>query len=262
MKKGEPLPEIPVASNDEIGGLGAAIADLAAAWSLKDVFLGNLAHDVRNPLSTIKANLSLFSDGLLGELSLPQKEALRRIGTACYHALHVIAELVEADQALSGKIRLHTEALDVGPFLQTHAASFGESLKAKSLRLTIDLHERLPLIQADKDRIQQVVDQLIGNAIRFSPPETQISLSAKKQGNEVVVQVSDQGPGIPQEEISKIFTMFAKMSVKPIPSEPTAGLGLAIAKYLIEAHGGRLWVDSLVGKGSTFSFSLPIMTSH
>ena len=130
--------------------------------------------------------------------------------------------------------------------------------KGKSINLKLNLESNLPEISLDRNRISQVINNLITNAIKFSYPETEIALSAVRRGGEVIISVADQGQGIPPDEIPKLFADFTKTSVRPTGGEKSTGLGLAIAKRMVEAHKGRIWVESQVGKGSTFSFTLPL----
>jgi signal transduction histidine kinase len=130
--------------------------------------------------------------------------------------------------------------------------------KAKSIELNIDLPENLPSVKLDKERINQVLNNLITNAIKFSFPETVIIMKAERKENEVLISVVDQGQGIPKNEIPHIFGEFNCASVRPTAGEKSTGLGLSIVKRMVEAHQGRIWVESELEKGSTFMFTLPI----
>jgi signal transduction histidine kinase len=112
----------------------------------------------------------------------------------------------------------------------------------------------------DPDRINQVVNNLITNAVKFSYPNTVITLRARAEDNTVAISVQDQGQGIPAKDLGKMFTEFGRASVRPTAGEKSTGLGLAIVKRMVEAHGGRIWVESQVGVGSTFTFTLPLKT--
>ncbi|MFH0794230.1 MAG: ATP-binding protein, partial [bacterium] len=135
--------------------------------------------------------------------------------------------------------------------------------QAKSITLKLDLQPNLPKVQMDPNRIGQVVNNLITNAIKFSFPESEITLRARTaEGEQVEISVEDQGQGIPEDEIPKMFREFGRLSVRPTAGESSTGLGLAIVKRMVEAHGGRIWVQSQHGVGSVFTFALPIRNSQ
>jgi signal transduction histidine kinase len=130
--------------------------------------------------------------------------------------------------------------------------------KAKSIEIKLDLPVSLPVLNLDQARIKQVLANLITNAVKYSYSHTFILLRVKVFEKEVWIAVKDQGQGIPVEEMKYLFKDFSRTSVKPTAGEKSIGLGLAISRRIIEAHGGIIWVDSEIGKGSTFTFSLPI----
>ena len=130
--------------------------------------------------------------------------------------------------------------------------------KTKSIDLKLTLKEPMPSVSFDAERISQVVTNLVSNAIKYSHPETTVTLSATTSGSRLQISVTDQGQGIPEDELPNLFKDFGRTSVKPTGGERSIGLGLAIVRRLVEAHGGRVWVRSEVGQGSTFCFSLPI----
>ncbi len=136
--------------------------------------------------------------------------------------------------------------------------SSGVASSDLSLR-NMGIEGNLPQVRMDPERISQVVNNLISNAIKFSNPDTTITLGAKSVGGSVEVYVADQGLGIPQDEVDKVFAEFGKTSVRPTAGEPSTGLGLAIVKRMVETHGGRIWVESQEGRGSVFTFSLPVV---
>ena len=152
--------------------------------------------------------------------------------------------------------------IDINEYLKECHASNSVLAQAKSIALKLDIPEPLPAVSFDVDRINQVINNLITNAIKFSYPETQITLSAKIAEKMVEISVRDQGQGIPKDEIAKIFAEFGRASVKSTAGEKSTGLGLAIVKRIVEAHGGRIWVESEVGVGSVFSFTLPLQPAR
>jgi signal transduction histidine kinase len=172
--------------------------------------------------------------------------------------LNLINDLLDVSAIESGKLELHKEPTDLNQLLRSLHESNRLLAKTKSIDLKMETEPDLPMVTMDPNRIGQVVNNLVSNAIKFSYPNSEILLRVRRTEKEITVEVTDHGQGIPREEISKIFADFAKTSVRATGGEKSTGLGLAIVKRLVQAHGGRVWVESEVGKGSTFSFSLRI----
>ncbi len=232
--------------------------ELVELNQLKTRFLGIAAHDLRSPLGVLKSYVQLFLGDYVGEVSGPQREILERMDRVCQTMLGLIDDLLDVQAIQSGQLELHTREVDLAAYLQECYAANAVLASAKRIKLTIELQPDLPKVALDPERINQVVNNLIGNAIKYSFPDTIITLSACKQDGEVWISVQDQGQGIPGSELPKMFTEFGRTSVRPTGGEKSIGLGLAIVKRMVEAHAGRIWVRSQVGLGSTFTFSLPL----
>jgi signal transduction histidine kinase len=226
---------------------------------LKNKFLGIAAHDLRNPIGVVKSFVQLFLSDYLGEVPVPQREILQRMDRTCEGMLALINDLLDVSAIEAGQLELKSRAMDLAAYLvECHAAN-AVLAKSKSIELILDLEPNLPVVMMDPDRVSQVVNNLITNAIKFSYPNTVITLRARRTGNEVAIAVQDQGQGIPEKDLGKMFTDFGRTSVRPTAGEKSTGLGLAIVKRMVEAHGGRIWVESQVGVGSTFTFTLPLI---
>jgi len=225
---------------------------------MKNKFLGIAAHDLRSPIAVVKSYLSLLLKNYLGEISDEQREVMKSMNTACQTMLTLIDDLLDVSAIESGRLDLRPQEVDVAEYLRNSHAANSLLARAKSIQLELDLDPELPRVVMDPDRVNQVVNNLITNAIKFSHPETAITVRARPLADGVEISVSDQGQGIPEEEIPKIFAPFVRSSVRPTGGEKSTGLGLAIAKRMVEAHGGRLTVKSKVGEGSTFTFTLPL----
>lgn len=225
---------------------------------LKNKFLGIAAHDLRNPLGVIKGYLWLLMSGRLNDMRA--KDVMQQMGKSCQTMLNLINDLLDISAIESGHLNLRLEKVNLYEYLGECHSSNLILAKAKSIDLNLDLKPsiELPLVTLDKDRISQVINNLITNAIKFSFPDTVITLRAQRKGDEIVISVVDQGQGIPEPEITHIFNEFNKASPRPTAGETSTGLGLAIVKRMVEAHHGRIWVESELNKGSTFSFMLPI----
>ena len=232
--------------------------ELVELNNLKNNFLGIAAHDLRNPISIIKGYLSLFLFGSLGTVTAQQRSYMENMNRACENMISLINNLLDVSAIEAGHLDLKLREVDLSEYLaQCHEAN-RILAETKSIRLELEILEQLPRIVMDPDRIDQVMNNLITNAIKFSYPKSTIFLRARTLEEGVEIAVEDQGQGIPSEEISKLFQDFSRTSVQSTAGEKSTGLGLAIVKRMVQAHGGRIWVESQVGKGSSFKFVLPI----
>ena len=242
----------------EKGRLYQQLVDLN---ELKNKFLGIAAHDLRNPIGIVKGYLSVFLENLLGDIPDEQRNIMQRMDKACETMLALINDLLDVSAIEAGQLNLELEKIDLNSYLQECYDSSCILARAKSIRLKLVVGQPLPTVWIDPDRINQVLNNLISNAIKFSNPQTTITIGANVDKNEVPIFVTDEGQGIPKDEIQLVFKEFGRASVRPTAGERSTGLGLAIVQRIVEAHGGRIWVESKVGKGSTFTFSLPLKTS-
>jgi signal transduction histidine kinase len=226
---------------------------------LKNKFLGMAAHDLRSPLTVIKGNLDLLYDGLLGDVNPSQAEAIDKMRLYCKSMLALINDLLSISVIESGKLALKKVDTVIKTFIDD-LISFNRLMAiAKQIDLQVELAGELPeTLRMDPNRIGQVVNNLIGNAIKFSSPRTKILFRIEKVLGSVKFSIIDQGQGIPPKEIPKLFHFFSRTSTSSTQGEPSTGLGLAIVKRLVDAHGGQVTVESTMHKGTTFSFSLPL----
>ncbi|MGC9327393.1 MAG: GAF domain-containing sensor histidine kinase, partial [Candidatus Hinthialibacter sp.] len=236
---------------------GRMYEELLELNQIKNKFLGIAAHDLRNPLGVIMGYLKLFSQGYFGDLKEEQNLILTKLQNNCDAMLNLITDMLDVSAIESGKIDLNLQVVDVVHFLDECLKTSTHLAKGKSIEMSLHIDSGLPKIIFDPNRIQQVVDNLVTNAIKFSESNTAIQIHTSLQEDGIWISVTDQGQGIPEHELGLIFNPFTKISVKPTAGEKSTGLGLAIAKKMVEAHGGKIWVKSEVGKGSTFTFSLP-----
>lgn len=225
---------------------------------LKNTFLGLAVHDLRSPISLINSRLDLIMDGFLGELTDKQKELLKGIRQWCERMLRLIEDLLDVSAIEAGKLHLRIEKVALGPYLKECADFNRDLVEAKSIRLELHLADDLGSIELDPQRIHQVLNNLIANAIKYSPPRTQIKLTAQKHNDHVRISLHDQGQGILKDELSKIFDYFGRGAATSAAGKSSTGLGLAISKKMVEAHGGRIWVESDGSRGTAFHFTLPL----
>lgn len=224
---------------------------------MKDRFLGIAAHDLRSPIAIIMNYLEYLLEGHPGKITESQDNILNKMLKVSEKMLNLVNELLDVNAIEAGRLELKTDAIDLTRYLKE---CYEENLilsKAKSIELVLDLDPELPVIVMDPHRIDQVMNNLITNAIKFSYPDTTITLRARVLDQDVSISVQDQGQGIPAQEVDTLFTEFGKTSVRSTAGEKSTGLGLAIAKRIVALHGGRIWAESKVGIGSIFTFTLP-----
>lgn len=235
------------------------IVDLARATRLRDEVLGIVSHDLRSPLNTIMLSsellLGLEPEGAeTGDLERRQLGVIKR---SVEQMNRLIQDLLDVARMEAGRLPMACQPLRVGPLLSEVVELHRAQIEAKSLRLESALPAELPPVLADRERVLQVFSNLIGNAAKFTPAGGRIFLRAERHGREVRFSVTDTGPGIAPEQIEHIFDPFWQAQRG---AREGAGLGLPIAKGIVDAHGGRVWVESEEGVGSTFYFTLPTAT--
>ncbi len=221
----------------------------------KNKFLGMAVHDLRNPLVSIQgfSELMLEDDLTSGE----KKNFLTIIHGASEQMLALINELLDVSVIESGQLNLTFEPSDLKAVVEERVRLNEIAAEAKRMTIKTDL-ARVASARFDPKHIAQVIDNLISNAVKYSPPGADIQLSLIQDGEWLKVAVQDQGPGISEADQAKLFGEFQKLSAQPTAGEKSTGLGLAIVKKIVEAHGGKVHVQSRLGAGSEFSFSLPL----
>jgi signal transduction histidine kinase len=226
----------------------------------KDNFLANVSHELRTPLVTVIGWADLLAGEKLGPLSPRQRQAVQVIGSSGRRLKGFIDELLDLSRHELTRDRLSLTAFPVGePFSQA-AAALAPRFAERGVRLRIRAAPRLPDLWADRERVLQVLVNLLANAVRHAPTGSTVLLAAARgQAGAVEVSVADRGPGIPDEHQARIFDRLYQVRDAAHPRGPDAGLGLglAITRSIVEAHGGRIAVHSQVGRGTTFRLSLP-----
>jgi two-component system, NarL family, sensor histidine kinase BarA len=220
-------------------------------------FIDTLAHELKTPLTSIIAAAGLLGEEIEGT---GDESNSRLIKTIIHNANTLetrLGELMDIVKTGSGKLQLQMEPVDIKSLLQGIGWQASPLLQGKEQTLEMNLPESLPIIHADGPRLEQVVFNLMTNANKFTPMGGKIKLRAMKRDSEIVVAVEDNGIGIAREQQSSLFKPYSRLSADR-QRHPGLGLGLALAKQVVELHGGRIWAESESGQGSTFSFSLPI----
>jgi signal transduction histidine kinase len=233
------------------------ISDLSKANAAKNHFLGIAAHDLRNPLTSIRGLSEFMLDGSSGELSEDQRAMIRSVHSATHAMLDLLNELLDISIIESGEMRLDLTPTNFADIV--HDAVFLNGLTAARKQMKISCRPFKPsrAVLIDARKIRQVIDNLLSNAIKFSPPGTTITVELSEDADHQTVSVQDQGPGIPPDEMSMLFTSFGKTSVRPTGGEKSTGLGLAICRKIIEAHRGTVAASNRPTGGADFRIILP-----
>ncbi len=233
-------------------------AELRKLNTLKNQFLGIAAHDLRNPIGIIMSYSDFLLEELEGELNDDQKHMLETIESSSEFMLHLLEELLDITAMESGKLRLESQKTDLLGLIRLNANLNGVIAAKKNIAIRVEWFEPIPEIWIDAHKIEQVMNNLISNAVKFSLPGTTVSVNIFLSGDHVTIAIVDQGPGIPAHELDQLFKPFQRTSVRSTGGEKSTGLGLSIVRNIILGHRGKIWVDSKVGVGSTFYFSLPV----
>ena len=237
------------------------LQDLTSLRRLETVrrdFISNISHELRTPLAGLKALVDTLRDGAMDDPPAAER-FLNRIEVEVDSMTQMVEELLELSRIESGQVPVEMGAVDIASVVAHAAERLRPQAERAALRLFVDLPAALPLVQADAIRIRQVVTTLVHNAIKFTPAGGEVHVSAVAGPSDVIVSVRDTGVGIPRGDLPRIFERFYKAD--RARSGGGTGLGLAISKHIIQAHGGRLWVDSTEGHGSTFHFALPLVNA-
>jgi len=216
------------------------------------------AHDLRNPLAVILACSGVLLDSGCVTLSDEKRQQfLGRIKANAEFMLRLVNDLLDVAKIEAGRLDLDLKETDLVGLISS-TVEFNHVLAArKDVRLEFSHEPNLPRVEIDGAKLEQVLNNLIGNAVKFSPRGGTVTIHAGRNGTGVLVSVQDQGPGIPAAELGKLFQPFARLSTSTATEEKSTGLGLVICRKVVEGHGGRIWAESEPGKGATFYFTIP-----
>jgi len=229
---------------------------------IKSEFISTTSHELRTSLAAIKESVMLILDGTAGK-TLPEQSRFLGIAKKNIDRLtSLINDLLDISKIETGKIQLNIKTCDIGDVIKKDLNPLEILAEQKGLVLKTKFPKHLPKVNCDSDRIAQIITNLVGNSIKFTPKGGSIAVNARKteRGKAILVAVQDTGIGIDKKNIPKLFTKFGQADTSLTRRHGGTGLGLAICKELVKMHGGRIWVDSEPGRGSTFSFTLPTMS--
>ncbi|MGN6599721.1 MAG: sensor histidine kinase, partial [Actinomycetes bacterium] len=256
----------PIQVGEELVGYVDTFRDITQRLEveqLKDQFVGVVSHELRTPLTSIKGSLALLASGAFGTFSAEQTELLDLARSNAERLALLVDDILNLDRLDAGRMPLNPEALDAAELADKTVRSLQGA--ARSADVLLELHrstEDEPLVVwGDPMRLGQALSNLVGNAIKFSNAGGRVIVASGRadgpQGPEVTLAVTDEGPGIPQDQQEAVFNRFHQVDPRERGSRTGSGLGLSIAKGIVERSGGRLWLRSSVGRGSTFGISLP-----
>jgi signal transduction histidine kinase len=246
---------------DRTRQLAEARDQLALASQNKSDFLANMSHELRTPLNAVIGFSEVLMQRMYGEINEKQEDYLRDIATSGKHLLSLVNDILDLSKVEAGKMELQPSVFSIQETIESGATMIRERAVRRGIALTTAVDPDLAPIQADERKVKQVLFNLLSNAVKFTPEGGSIAVRAERLDGEVHVSVRDSGVGIAPEDQARIFEEFQQTSTGA-RTEDSTGLGLTLAKRFIELHGGRLWVESEVGKGSTFTFALPMGRSE
>jgi len=222
--------------------------------NMRRQLIGDVSHELRTPLTTIKGSMEGLIDGVLA----PTPETFQQIHRETERLQRLVTDLQELSRVEAGAVPLDMKPTDIARLVESVCSHMQNQFDDKGVNLRVETTSEMPYILVDEDRISQVLINLVGNALQFTPEKGQVAVVVSQVGNELHTSVEDSGIGIPVEQLAHIFTRFYRVDKSRSRAGGGSGIGLTIAKHLVKAHGGRIWAESGgTNKGSTFTFSLP-----
>jgi signal transduction histidine kinase len=226
----------------------------------KNDFVSLVSHELRTPMTSIKGYTDLMLKGAVGALNDQQRNFMTVVKSNVDRMADLVSDLLDVSRIEAGRVRLLLERLDLASIILEISQELAETMRQRELAMHFDLPPGLPSVCADRGRVIQVLLNLLSNAYRYTPPGGKVTVAVHALDGEVQVDVTDTGIGIPEHDREAVFERFYRAEHPVVREQAGTGLGLPIARSLIEMHGGRLWLRSEVQVGSTFSFTLPVYT--
>ena len=243
--------------NAETAMLSARI-EAETASRTKSEFLANMSHELRTPLNSIIGFSDILIERVFGELNGKQLRYVNNISASGRHLLGLINDILDLSKVEAGKMELHYSEFSVGSVFEEVKATLSPLAQVKSLEIDFKVGPDFGDIQADRSHLIQILYNLVSNAIKFTPEGGRVSVYCKKSGNTALFSITDTGIGVSSEDQKILFQPFTQIDSSSARQYCGTGLGLALVKKLVELHGGEIWVESEVGKGSNFTFELPV----
>jgi signal transduction histidine kinase len=249
--------QVSVPTRDELGELAHSFnkmsADLAQSTNARRQMTADIAHELRTPLSLILGHAEAVHDGVLP----PSRENFEIIREEAGRLEHLVDDLRTLSLADAGELSIERQSVDLKKLLQDIASVYQHRVQQKKVSLELDVDSDVTAIEADANRIMQVVTNVLDNALRYTPESGRVVIALKEIAEGVRISIKDSGPGIEAEKVDQIFDRFYRVDSSRQRGEGGSGLGLAIAKSIVQAHGGRIWAESTLGQGVTVVIELP-----
>jgi PAS domain S-box-containing protein len=248
------------ANNERFGGVVVYhdISREVLADRLKSEFIATASHELRTPLTSIRGYIDLLLLGTLGPLSQAQNDFLKVVKTNVVRLVELIDDLLDVSRAEAGEMRLKRESTDITEVLYEAGEALYTQFTSRSISLAIDVPENLPPVIADRQRLRQIIVNLVNNACKYTPEGGRVDVIVRNEFDKIRIDVRDNGVGITEGAQEHIFTPFFRADNPLREQAGGTGLGLSITKTLVDLHGGEIWFKSNEGEGSTFSFTLPL----
>ena len=263
IARGEFGSDLIVSSPPEITMLAQSFnlmcARLKEIDKMKSDFIAVMSHELRTPLTTIKEGTNLYVEGLEErETTEKQKRLLNIIKEECNRLISLVTSLLDLSKMEAGMMEYNFNKVDIVPLIKKIMREMEPLAETKNINLETEIKGDLPLIKIDTERLLQVFRNLIGNSLKFTPPHGNVQISAQREAQGVKVSVSDTGPGIAKAKVDTIFDKYHQATLATAGKIKGTGLGLSIVRQIIDAHGGKVWVERTSEQGSTFSFVLSV----
>ena len=253
---------VKVQGEDELAQLATRFNQMAERLeqveSMRQRLIGDVSHELRTPLTAIKGSMEGLMDGVLPAT----QETFLQIHEEANRLNHLVDDLQELSRVEAHAYELDIQPLDISLVVQTVSKRLTPQFESKRIKLDLELASDLPQVLADENRAVQILTNLVGNALQYTPENGTVTVATRQTGNEVLISVHDTGIGIPREHLQQVFDRFYRVDKsRSRRAGGGSGIGLTIARALVEAHGGRIWVESAgLGEGSRFMFVLPTVT--
>jgi signal transduction histidine kinase/CheY-like chemotaxis protein len=251
-------------ANGEIEGAVVAFQDVSALRALdrlKDEFVSVVSHELRTPLTSIRGSLQLVLEDLQSGVDPDQRQLLNIALNNCERLIRIINDILDVSKIEAGRLTLHTQPTEVRQLVQTATQAVAAVAQNARVTLAVVMPDDLPLVNVDGDRIVQVLVNLMSNAVNYAPVDSRVTIEAAMQGPRVAISVQDQGVGISESDLARLFQKFQQVDTSGSRRKGGTGLGLAISKALVEQHGGEITVESAPGHGARFTVILPVTSS-
>jgi len=221
-----------------------------------------LSHEFRTPVTSISMSVDILGREILGGLNDRQKELVTSAKEDVQRLAKLARELLQLSRLEAGRVELREEQIDVGELVRAAVRSLQVQFQEKGVELAAEIGEGLPLLLADEQQLSSVITNLASNALKFTGAGGAVTVRAREEGPAIILEVEDNGQGIPRAHLEDIFDKFVQVKRSSESTPGSVGLGLAIAKEIVELYGGKIWAESELGRGSTFTVQLPLRAAH